>query len=117
MIIEKVFNKIRYTLSNDNLSIGDKVYPIANGRCLDDGTWVFHKFDFRNFMSGFPNEPHTILDLNHCPDHKSHEVQTDMGYSPKECYYKIIKKEKQEIINTPTKNFVFSETKWVETTE
>lgn len=34
MLIEKVHNEIRYTLSNENLKVGDKVFPIASGRCL-----------------------------------------------------------------------------------
>lgn len=94
MKIEKVHNKIRYTLSNENLRIGDKVFPIARGRCLDDGTWILHNFDFRDFMCGFPNEPHIIMDLKHST-YKPYELRTNMGYSPLECYYKIIKIEEK----------------------
>ncbi|NMC57889.1 MAG: hypothetical protein GYA51_00625 [Candidatus Methanofastidiosa archaeon] len=108
MKIEKHHNGIRYTLSNENLAVGDKVYPIAWGRCLDDGGWILHDFDFKVSCSGFPNEPHTILDLHHS-DYKPYEVRTNMGYSPIECYYKIVKMEKQE---TEPKRFGL--TKWVE---
>jgi hypothetical protein len=94
MIIEKVHNEIRYTLSNENLKVGDKVFPIASGRCLDNGGWILHDFDFRDFMSGFPDEPHTIENLKNS-DYKPYEVKTDMGFSPKDRYYKIIKMEKK----------------------
>ena len=65
LVVVKVHEKIRYTLSNENLKVGDEVYPIAIGRCLDDGGWILHELDFRGFMSGFPNEPHIIKNLNH----------------------------------------------------
>lgn len=91
MEIEHYHNHLRYRLSNDNLKVGDKVYPIANGRCLDGGGWILHDFDF---SSGFPDEPHTILDLNHS-DYKPYQIRTDHGYGPIEIYYKILKVEKK----------------------
>lgn len=94
MIIEKVHNKVRYTLSNDNLDVGDKVFPILRGRCLDDGNFIYHDFNYSEACSGFPYDPHTILDL-HYSDSKPYEVRTDMGYSNRESYFKIIKKEVQ----------------------
>jgi hypothetical protein len=95
MKIEKVHNNIRYTLSNENLQVSDEVYPVANGRCLDDGGWILHEFDFRDFMSGFPDEPHIIMDLNYDngSQGKVYQVRTDKGYSPIERYYKTIKME------------------------
>jgi hypothetical protein len=108
MNVEHVHNGIRYTLTNDGLKEGDKVYPIAWGRCLDGGGWILHKFDYRDFMSGFPDEPHTIIDLKHS-DYKPYQVRTDMGFSPIECYYKIIKKEKQVKEDKP-----FAISKWLE---
>lgn len=112
MKVEKVHNNIRYTLSNDDLKVGDKVYPIADGRCLDDGDWILHGFTFKDYCTGFPDEPHQILDLNHS-DYKPYQVRTDFGYSPIECYYKIIKKEKQvkEI------KLGFANYKWIEINE
>ena len=93
MKIEKVHNKIRYTFSNENLKVGDEVYPIAYGRCLDNGEWVLNDFDFRDFMCGFSNEPHIIEDLNYDNGRqgKPYQVRTNKGFSPIECYYKIIK--------------------------
>lgn len=97
MKIETVHEKIRYTLSNENLKVGDEVYPIARGRCLDDGGWILHELDFRDFMSGFPNEPHIIKDLNYDNGRqgKAYQVKTDKGYSPIECYFKITKMEEK----------------------
>jgi hypothetical protein len=109
MRIETVHNGIRYTLSNENLAVDNYVYPIANGRCLENGGWILHGFDFRDFTSGFPEEPHKILDLHHS-DYKPYEVRTDMGYGPIEIYYKIIKMEKHEELITGR----FKSYKWVE---
>lgn len=115
MKIEKMYNGMRYTLSNEDLRKGDKCYPIAHGRCLADkdgklnGEWILHDFDFREFMSGFPNEPHVIKNLKYS-DYKPYEIQTDHGYGPIEAYYKIIKIEKQ--IEEGTKPFISH--KWIE---
>lgn len=94
MKIEHYHDGLRYTLSNENLKVGDKVFPIANGRCLDDGGWILHDFDFREFCSGFPNEPHTIQNLNYS-DIKSYQIKTDHGFGPIEIYYKILKIEQK----------------------
>lgn len=95
MMIETVHEGIRYTLSNENLNINDKVYPIGDGRCLPDGGWILHGLDFRDFKSGFPNDPHILLDLNYDNGRqgKAYQVRTDHGYGPIEIYYKIVKKE------------------------
>lgn len=95
MKVETVYSGIRYTLSNDNLKVGDKVFPVAWGRCLEDGGWILHDFDFSNMMCGFPDEPHVIMDLNYDNGRqgKAYQVKTNKGYSPIECYYKIIKME------------------------
>lgn len=88
MAIEKVYNGIRYTLSNDNLKVGDKVYSIARGRCLDNGDWILHEIGFESKFvkglntSGFPDEPHTIINL-HYSDYKPYEVQIDKGFHQK----------------------------------
>jgi hypothetical protein len=112
MLVEKVHNGIRYTLSNENLKVGDKVYPIASGRCLDNGDWILHNISFKDFMTGFPDEPHTIENLKHS-DYKPYEVKTDAGFSPKECYYKIIKMEEKTTISSD----IFSRQEWVEVSE
>jgi len=110
MTTEKVYNGIRYTLSNEGLKEGDKVYPIARGRCLDDGGWILHDFDFKEYSSGFPDEPHTIIDLNHS-GYKPYQVRTDFGYGPIEKYYKVVKKEVQVEQNP---NAMFKSYIWVE---
>lgn len=94
MKVEKVHNGIRYTLSNEGLVNGDEVFPIGSGRCLDDGGWILHKIDFRDFISGFPDEPHTIKNT-HYSDYKPYEVHTSHGYGPIESYFKVIKLEQQ----------------------
>lgn len=108
MKTEKYLDGIRYTLSNENLAVGDKVYPIAWGRCLDGGGWIFHNYDYNPVCSSFPTEPHTILDLHHS-DYKPYQVRTKEGYGPIEIYYKIIKMEKQEEYGGRFKSY-----RWVE---
>ena len=90
MKVEKVHEGIRYTLSNDDLQVNDEVFSIGSGRCLGGDDWILH--DFR--WTDFPHDPATILELKHS-DYKPYEVRTTQGYSPRESYYKIIKKEKQ----------------------
>lgn len=107
MLIGRVHNHIRYTLSNDDLKDGDEVFPIAQGRCTDNG-WILHEINFENYMTGFPDEPHTIKSIDY-GNGKPYSVCTDKGYSPKECYYKIIKKEKQI-----KKTGFFTTYEWVE---
>lgn len=106
MKIEKVFDHIRYRLSNDDLKNGDKVFPIASGRCIDNFNWILYEI---NFNVGFPYNPHTILNINHS-DYKPYQIKTDKGYSPIEVYYKIIKKEKQVEKN----GIFFKSYEWVE---
>lgn len=117
MEIEKYLNKVRYTLSNENLEVGDQVFPIGRGRIREDGKFILHNLDFTDYMSGFPDEPHTILDLNHS-GYKPYEVRTDHGYSPKESFFKIIKKEKH-IVEWSKKDGCKFKTinKWAEITD
>lgn len=96
LTVEKIIDGVRYTLTNQGLRVGDKVFPIARGRCLENGGWILHELDFRNFMCGFTEQPHTIVDLNYSKQ-KPYQVRTDKGYSPIESYLKIIKKEISEI--------------------
>ena len=104
MKIEKTIGNIRYTLSNDDLKVGDKVFPIASGRCINNNDWILHGFDFNPVLSGFPDEPHIIKDLNYS-DYKPEQIRTNHGYGPIEIYYKIIKKEKpQKNTNLPSFN-------------
>ena len=90
MIVKKKYNGKEYTLSNENLKNGDKVYPISNGRSnTEKFTYDHHEFDWRFFCSGWKSEPHTIVDL-HYSDYKPYEVHTSHGYGPAEKYFKII---------------------------
>ena len=119
MNVEHVYNKIRYTLSNDDLKAGDKVFPIANGRCLDDGSWILSYLEYEEYKhtgseTDFPDEPHTIIDMKHS-DYKPYEVRTDMGYGPREMYYKIIKREHQ--VDNRREGVTFSHWEWVEIPE
>lgn len=90
MVIEKILNGYRYTLSNEDLCAGDRVFPIASGRVINNNQWILHKIEYGD---DFPRGPHIITNLEHSNGDKSHQVSTDHGYGPKEIYFKIIKKE------------------------
>jgi hypothetical protein len=112
--VEKVIGDKRYTLTNEGLRVGDEVYPIGQGRCLDGGGWIFHKIDFHESYMDFPNDPHKIINLKHS-DYKPYEVRTDHGYGPRETYYKIVKVEHQESIDkNPGGKLRLIEHVWVE---
>lgn len=76
-----------YNLTNDGLSVGDAVFPISWGR-ITGKKYAHHEFCFKPSCTGFPDEPHTILDMHHSDD-KGYEVRTDKGYGPRETYFKI----------------------------
>lgn len=94
---------VKYVLSNENLAVDDKVFPISRGRTINN-VHVHEEFDFRDFMSGFPDDPHTIKDLNYDNGRqgKTYEVHTSHGWSPKECYFKIISTNKTSRMNELT---------------
>lgn len=74
--------------SNENLKVGDKVFPISNGKVEED-KYIHWKYDFRDFMCGYPDDPHIIKDLKYS-NYKPYEVHTSHGWGPIESYYKII---------------------------
>ena len=88
MIVKHKYNGKEYTLSNEDLKVGDKVYSISKG-IIKDGKHVHENFDFKNVMSGWKSEPHTILDL-HYSNYPPYEVHTDHGFGCVEQYFKIL---------------------------
>ena len=91
MIIQHTYRGIDYILSNEDLKEGAKVYPISNGRVCENTVYIHYEYDFKIYSSGFPDEPHTILEMNYRNgENKPYEVRTDYGFGPKETYYKII---------------------------
>ena len=79
-----------YELSNENLKAYDEVFPLSNGYVTSDNTYHHLRFSFNRWSSGFPDEPHRIVDL-HNSTYKPYEIHTNRGYGPKEMYYKIVK--------------------------
>ena len=111
MKIENIHNDIRYTLSNDNLKNGDKVFGIGSGRCLGDDDWILHKISFNHFTSGFPDDPATIEDTKY-DTYKPFKVKTNYGYQARECYYKIVKMETHVKIPSKLSNDVINLDTW-----
>jgi hypothetical protein len=102
MITKYIYEGTEYTLSNENLVVGDMVFPISRGRTIDN-VHVHEEFDFRDFMSGFPDDPHTIKNMDYSKgQNKTYEVHTSHGWSPKECYFKIISTNKTSRMNELT---------------
>ena len=91
MKIQHKHKGVDYILTNENLQVGDKVYPIGWG-CAAESGYIHYKFEWKSSMSGFPNEPHIIED-RHYMNHKEgdpYEIRTNHGYGPSQQYYKII---------------------------
>jgi len=84
---------ININLTNENLQVGDEVFPVGYGT-IRGNDFDLEYFDFRPYMSGYPDDPHTILDL-HYSDDKGYEVRTDKGYGPKKIYFKSIIPKKE----------------------
>jgi hypothetical protein len=110
MLIEHVYKGVRYTLSNENLAVGNEVFPIAWGRQTKEG-WILHNLDYRKLTSSFPDEPHTITSIEKVSPVET-IIRTHHGYSPAESYYKIIKREKQ----IKESERIFASWIWVEIT-
>ena len=117
MKVEKLLDDYRYTLTNEGLKKGDRVYSILNGRVQDDGTFIIHDIEFESRYvdglntSGFPDEPHTIENLAHS-DYKPYQVRTDHGYGPIEKYFKIEKIEKKCVSKRESGPLVFTDVVW-----
>lgn len=75
-------------LTNENLQVGDEVFPLTSG--YNNGKDYFvTKIETEKYMTGWPDEPHVIQDLSHS-ETKSYQVRTDHGYGPIESYFKLI---------------------------
>ena len=80
--MKRTYNSIKYTLTNENIEIGDIVFPIHN---------VYGEIYFNDI----PHFPHTVISID------DEIITTDRGYSEKDRYFKIInfvKKVKNEKI-------------------
>jgi hypothetical protein len=89
MNIEKNINGLRYKLSNENLKVGDHVWPIVDGR-LTENDFYLHNLNWNAFEL---EDPHIILNLNYSSG--AYEIQTNKGFGHKHKYFKIIEVEKQ----------------------
>lgn len=91
-----------YTFTNEDLKIGDKVFPLVHG-WSHNGEWyltdiaVWHDEDPENILActGWSEkeeerEYHTIKDIVKYPNEPL-RIITDRGYSPAQCYFKEIK--------------------------
>lgn len=112
MKIEHNNENIRYLLSNEELKNGDKVYPLTRGRCTAEGEYLISSIDFSNPISDFPDDPHTIKDMDYSKGkNKPYEVHTSHGFGPKEIFFKIIKKEKRQQVEDKS---IFLRYEWIE---
>lgn len=96
MILKHTEKGIRYTLTNEGLTVGDETFPISKGKIVDgkyvhEGLWLARYGDgaYDDLMCGLPDDPHVILDLHH-DTYKPYEVHTNHGYGPVEHYFKIV---------------------------
>ena len=83
-----------YFLTNDNLKVGDKVFPLVytthrKGKVYITGM-IGPEEDPHTILvcTGWPSEPHTIKDFY--DDDGIQWVHTDKGYSPAAVYFKPV---------------------------
>ena len=89
------FDGKRYLLSNEDLKVGDKTFPLTEGQTINGEYYVRNirnpKTDrFFDACTSFPHDPHIIENLHHNDDFKPYEVRTNKGYGPREKYFKIV---------------------------
>ncbi len=85
MKISLYVNNHQYFFTNEDLKVGDEVWPLTSGY-NENGVYYVSSIT-RDYFE--PNEPHIIQNLKHS-DTKSYEVRTNHGYGPRECYFKLI---------------------------
>jgi len=78
----------KYLLSNKNIDLGDRVYPMTNGQIINEDYYVNEVLHEDN-RTGFPDDPHIIKDLDYSGD-KRYEVITNKGYGPREKFFRIV---------------------------
>ena len=88
-------NGVFHLLSNKNLKIGDKVFPLTTGYTHHGKYYVLDTCNYHNnsysllACTGWPDQPHTIISL--FQEDGLPRIQTDKGEGPAACYFKEIK--------------------------
>lgn len=94
----KTYLNKKYTLSNEEeIKVGDKVFPISYGAGGHMGEPYQHiGWDFNEIRSGFPDNPHIVTEIKKscdCCGNKDSDgfvtIFTDRGHAIKEIYFKI----------------------------
>ena len=96
MLIEKIMDGIRYRLTNENIQVGDTVWPIGQGRHVEFGVWLLHELEWSTFDL---SAPHIVQGI------KGSTIETQRGYSHVGVYFKIILVEEQIRIDEPFSRF------------
>jgi len=99
MKIELYKDSVRYQFTNEDIKVGDIVYPIGQGRSTDNG-WYLHSLNFSEFD---PDNPHIVGRID---DY----IRTQKGYSHKGVYFKLIGKQEQR--ETTRKDSRFKSWNW-----
>lgn len=88
MIRKQTLNGKEVTLTNEGLKVGDKVFSISHGTTAS-GKYVHLEYDFSEACSGWHRRPATIESFYE-DSRGIRYLRTNMGYSPEECYFKIV---------------------------
>lgn len=99
MIIEITKNRIRYQFSNEDHQVGDKVWPLGEGRADKDNWWL-HRIKDNEFDE---SDPHIIGKID---DY----IRTQKGYGHKSIYFKLIGKQLLTDVTGPSD--VFKRFEW-----
>ena len=89
MIRKQTLNGEEVTLTNEGLKIGDPVFSISHGTTAS-GKYVHLEYGFSEACSGWHSDP-AIIESFYKDSRDISYIRTNKGYSPEECYFKIVK--------------------------
>jgi hypothetical protein len=82
-------NKIQL-FSNENIKVDDLVYPLVWSHVVGNDVYVTSILSLEAEdagMTGWPDNPHKIINLNHT-DYMPYKIHTDHGGGPEGHYFK-----------------------------
>ena len=86
------YEKVKLFICTTDIKVGDKTFPFLRGHCDDIEKGPFNEkinWDTKDFMSGWPDDPHIIENLNY-DDYKPYRISTDKGFGSPGRYIKVI---------------------------
>lgn len=78
-----MYQKVVLFLCTTEIEVGDEVFGFIHGHCdeVEKGPFGHNvSWNYKDFVSGWPDEPHIVKDLNYS-EYKPYRTQIDTGWS------------------------------------